>query len=247
MVRYAPLAMRKLLKRLLKKSRQPRPATESPVEPQQPEQPEPTTSKEAESAPAPSGPRLIVGLGNPGGKYVATRHNVGFDAIDLFASRLNREPEPLTVGGQRVADWVVDEEQGFALLWPLTFMNRSGGPVAAALRELQSDIAQMLVLTDDFHLTLGALRARGAGSAGGHNGLRSIEDCLQTQEYARLRIGVGNPRSSTVDFVLDTFRADEQDVIEETLIAASSAAEDWAKGASIEDIQARYNRRKPQA
>lgn len=219
----------KLLKRRINPSR---PATEPEVEPQQPETP---------------GPRVIVGLGNPGGKYVATRHNVGFDAIDLFASRLNREPEPLTVGGQRVADWVVDEEQGFALLWPLTYMNRSGGPVAAALRELQSDVAQMLVLTDDFHLDLGALRARAAGSAGGHNGLRSIEDCLQTQDYARLRIGVGGPRSNTVDFVLDTFRADEQEVIEETLLTASCAAEDWAKGLPIEDIQARYNRRKPQA
>jgi peptidyl-tRNA hydrolase, PTH1 family len=241
------LLQRLLLKLKLKRSKQSRPATEFQLEPQQPEQPEPDSTFESEPASAPSGPRLIVGLGNPGGKYVATRHNVGFDAIDLFASRLNREPEPLKVGGQRVADWVVDEEHGFALLWPLTFMNRSGGPVAAALRELQSDVAQMLVLTDDFHLDLGALRARGAGSAGGHNGLRSIEDCLQTQEYARLRIGVGNPRSSTVDFVLDTFRADEQEVIEETLLTASSAAEDWAKGLFIEDIQARYNRRKPQA
>jgi peptidyl-tRNA hydrolase, PTH1 family len=193
------------------------------------------------------GPRLVVGLGNPGGKYAATRHNVGFDAIDLFANRLNATPEPLKVGGQRVADWVVDQERGFALLWPLTFMNRSGGPVAAAMRELQTDAAQIFVLTDDFHLDLGALRARAVGSAGGHNGLRSIEDCLQSQEYARLRIGVGSPKSDTVDFVLDTFRADETEVIEETLLTASCAAEDWAMGVPIEEIQARYNRRKPQA
>ncbi len=237
-----------MLKRLLQRIRNkdPRPATETQVS-QQPEQPEPDSAQASEPAPAPSGPRLIVGLGNPGGKYIATRHNVGFDAIDLFASRLKREPEPLHVGSQRVADWVVDEEQGFALLWPLTYMNRSGGPVVAALRELQSDPAQILVLTDDFHLDLGALRARAAGSAGGHNGLRSIEDCLGTQDYARLRIGVGSPRSSTVDHVLDTFRADEQAVIEETLLTASCAAEDWAKGVPIEEIQARYNRRKPQA
>ena len=204
------------------------------------------------------GPRLLVGLGNPGPSYAGTRHNVGFDALVLFANRLKAEPKPFLLSGQRVGDIVVDAQLRFALLWPLTYMNRSGGPVIAALRELHADPAQMLVLTDDFHLDLGGLRARASGSSGGHNGLRSIEDSLGCQdpetqeflpyqEFARLRIGVGSPKHSSVEFVLENFRPGETETVEETLMTASWAAEDWAMGTSSEEIQARYNRRKPQA
>lgn len=204
---------------------------------------------EAQPKPAaPRGPRLVVGLGNPGAKYAGTRHNVGFDVLDLYAYRLQREPESFSVAGQSMADAIVAEDESFVLLWPLTYMNLSGRAVVAALRHFEADPAQILVVTDDFHLPLGALRARAAGSCGGHNGLRSLEECLGTSEYARLRIGVGEPREGTVDFVLDTFRAAEEPIIEETLETCSWAAEDWAtRGASVEDLQARYNRRKPQA
>lgn len=195
----------------------------------------------------PRGPRLVVGLGNPGAQYAGTRHNVGFDVLDLYAHRLQREPEPLRAGGQSLADVIVAADESFVLLWPLTYMNLSGRAVVAALRHFEADPAQILILTDDFHLPLGGLRVRAAGSPGGHNGLRSIEECLGSDQYARLRIGVGEPRDSTVDFVLDGFRSSEQPIIEETLETCSWAAEDWAKGASVEDLQARYNRRKPQA
>lgn len=204
---------------------------------------------EAQPEPAaPRGPRLVVGLGNPGAKYAGTRHNVGFDVLDLYAHRLQREPESFSVAGQNMADAIVAKDESFVLFWPLTYMNLSGRAVVAALRHFEADPAQILVVTDDFHLPLGALRVRAAGSCGGHNGLRSIEECLGTDAYARLRIGVGEPRDSTVDFVLDTFRTAEEPIIEETLETCSWAAEDWAtRGASVEDLQARYNRRKPQA
>jgi len=204
---------------------------------------------EAQPEPAaPHGPRLVVGLGNPGAKYAGTRHNVGFDVLDLYAHRLQREPESFSVAGQNMADAIVAKDESFVLFWPLTYMNLSGRAVVAALRHFEADPAQILVVTDDFHLPLGALRVRAAGSCGGHNGLRSIEECLGTDAYARLRIGVGEPRDSTVDFVLDTFRTAEEPIIEETLETCSWAAEDWAtRGASVEDLQARYNRRKPQA
>lgn len=204
---------------------------------------------EAQPEPAaPRGPRLVVGLGNPGAQYAGTRHNVGFDTLDLYAHRLQREPEPFVVAGRTLADVLVGQDEQFVLLWPLTYMNLSGHAVVAALRHFEADPAQMLVVTDDFHLPLGALRIRAAGSCGGHNGLRSIEECLDSEAYPRLRIGVGEPADSTVDFVLDTFRASEEPVIEETLVTSSWVAEDWAaKGASIEDLQGRYNRRKPQA
>ncbi len=195
------------------------------------------------------GPRMVVGLGNPGPQYVATRHNVGFEALDLYAHRLGAEPEPLEVAGRRLADFVqADGPIGpVVLLWPLTYMNLSGGAVVTALNRFCIEPAQTLVLTDDFHLDLGALRVRASGSAGGHNGLASIEECFGTRDYPRLRIGVGAPRGETVDFVLDTFRPSDDDAVQETLLTASWAAEDWAKGSSVEDLQARYNRRKPQA
>jgi peptidyl-tRNA hydrolase, PTH1 family len=197
---------------------------------------------------APRGPRLVVGLGNPGAKYAGTRHNVGFDVLDLYARRLQREPKSFPDTGQTLADAIVAADESFVLLWPLTYMNLSGRAVVAALRHFEADPAQILVVTDDFHLPLGALRVRASGSCGGHNGLRSISASLgDSDDYPRLRIGVGEPRDSTVDFVLDTFRAAEEPIIEETLETCSWAAEDWAKGASIEDLQARYNRRKPQA
>ncbi len=204
---------------------------------------------EAQQEPAaPRGPRLVVGLGNPGAKYAGTRHNVGFDVLDLFAHRLQREPEPFPVSGPTLADAIVAADDSFVLLWPLTYMNLSGRAVVAALRHFEADPAQILVVTDDFHLPLGALRVRAAGSSGGHNGLRSISASLgDCDDFPRLRIGVGEPRDSTVDFVLDTFRSAEEPIIEETLETCSWAAEDWVKGASVEDLQARYNRRKPQA
>lgn len=195
------------------------------------------------------GPRMVVGLGNPGPEYVATRHNVGFEALDLYAHRLGASPETLVVAGRRLANcWHFAGPLGpVVLLWPLTYMNLSGEAVVAALREFAVEPAQTLVLSDDFHLDLGALRVRASGSAGGHNGLGSIEDCLGSTDYPRLRIGVGQPRGEVVDFVLERFRASEEEVVQETLLTASWAAEDWAKGASVEDLQARYNRRKPQA
>lgn len=197
------------------------------------------------SRPEPRAPRLIVGLGNPGAKYRETRHNVGFLTLDLFATRIGASPTGLKAGGQRLGDFYRSPEGGFALLWPSTFMNLSGGAVVAAQRQLDTDPESILVITDDFHLPLGALRVRAQGSTGGHNGLASIEAALGTQDYSRLRIGVGDPGGNSVEFVLSRFRRGEKKAVEETLETSSWAAEDWAGGISIEDLQARYNRRKP--
>lgn len=191
----------------------------------------------------PSSWRLVLGLGNPGEEYDSTRHNVGFEALDLCAARFQ-------------VDWMVRERALVAelpefrctLVKPLTFMNRSG----IALRQNWmhhglEDPVSIFIVTDDFHLALGGLRIRAQGSPGGHNGLADIEDVLGCQEYPRLRIGVGDPGSNSVDFVLDRFSKTEEPVIEETLMTASWAIEDWVKGVPLEDLQARYNRRKPQA
>lgn len=187
--------------------------------------------------------RLVLGLGNPGEDYRSTRHNVGFECLDLCATRFQ-------------VDWVRDGHALVAelpalrctLVKPLTYMNRSG----VALRQTWlhhglEEATSIFVVTDDFHLPLGGLRIRAQGSTGGHNGLASLEDVLGSQEYPRLRIGVGNPGSDSVDFVLKPFSPAEAPIIEETLMTASWVVEDWVKGIPLPELQARYNRRSPQA
>ncbi len=193
------------------------------------------------------GLRLVVGLGNPGSNYQGSRHNVGFDALDLLARRLGASPAPFPAQGSSVGRLWQSPEATFAFLWPTLFMNRCGIAVAQALQELAMTPASMLVVTDDYHLLLGALRLRSEGSSGGHNGLLSIEESCQTRSFPRLRIGVGDPGSDSVDFVLSPFRRAEEAVIEETRMTASWALEDWIRGSSLEELQTRYNRRSPQA
>ncbi len=215
--------------------------------------PDPPPEPDAPRGEGPGGEpavRVLVGLGNPGPRYAGTRHNVGFEVLDLVAARLGARPEPLQAGGRTLADLYQDPGGAFCLVWPMTFMNRSGGPVAAVLRRLEREgarPAELFVVVDDIHLPLGALRIRPRGSAGGHNGLRSLEEVLGTGEWARLRIGVGAPRDpgETVEHVLGPFRRSERPVLEETLETASWAAEDWIRGAGLDELQGRYNRRSP--
>lgn len=193
--------------------------------------------------PSPPGWRFVVGLGNPGSEYAGTRHNVGFEVLDLLAARrgLSWQPE-----GPGLC--ALDQEARCALLKPLTYMNRSGIAVRHLARARPLDgPASIFVVTDDFHLPLGALRVRSNGSPGGHNGLASVEEALGSQEYPRLRIGVGEPGKDAVEHVLSAFSVAERRVLEETFETAAWCAEDWVRGSSLEELQARYNRRTPQA
>jgi len=191
----------------------------------------------------PSGWRLVLGLGNPGAEYAGTRHNVGFDVLDLFASRRRLE--------WKFQDSALEAslpELRTVLVKPLTYMNRCG----TALRQQQLARgplapASIFVITDDFNLPLGSLRLRASGSSGGHNGLVSLEEALGSQDFPRLRVGVGEPGHDSVEFVLSPFSTAERPVIEETLMTASWCVEDWVLGASLEALQARFNRRSPQA
>lgn len=175
--------------------------------------------------------KLIVGLGNPGRDYARTRHNAGFMAVDRLAQR--------HAGGARARGqfhaMTIDAAIGGAgkclLMKPTTYMNRSGLTVGEAVRFYKcSPVEDVLILVDDTALPLGAMRLRASGGAGGHNGLADIERALGTNEYARLRIGVGEPEfAAQKDHVLGRFTEEELSTIEPALDRVCDAAECWAR------------------
>jgi peptidyl-tRNA hydrolase, PTH1 family len=155
---------------------------------------------------------LIVGLGNPGAEYELTRHNIGFLTLDRFADN-----EKATFVTQRLADKAELKFKGrtLTLIKPNTYMNLSGKAVNYWMQELKISVAQVMVVVDDIALPFGSLRLRGKGSAAGHNGLTNIEEVLSTQNYARLKFGIGNnfPKGGQVDYVLGQFTPDEFKVL----------------------------------
>jgi len=169
---------------------------------------------------------LIIGLGNPGKEYAATRHNLGFMLIDKLASDegilvKRRECESL-VGQGKIGPVEGDVVK---LAKPQTFMNLSGIAVSCLLRKNDEQVKQLVVISDDLALPLGKIRIRERGSAGGHNGLKSIIAEIGTDEFIRLRIGIqpDHPISDTKRFVLDQFSASERPVVEETLAKSVQA------------------------
>ena len=196
--------------------------------------------------------KLVVGLGNPGPRYAGSRHNVGFRIVDRLAAAQGFEFDQERFGGRcatghlplvRSAELASGSEP-LVLLEPLTFMNRSGGSVAAALASLPEvePSQDLLIVHDDLDLPLGRIRIRPRGGAGGHRGLGDIIESLESNEFARLRFGIGRPvadagtepRQSVVDFVLDGFEPEEQQLLTERMSAATEAV--WTflrQGASV--------------
>ncbi len=168
--------------------------------------------------------KLIVGLGNPGSRYEGTRHNVGFAAVDLLATRhgLQWEAAPRGIDAL-VASWRIG---GAMLAKPLTFMNLSGQAVGELARYFKIEVADLLIVVDEAQLPLGKLRARSRGSAGGHNGLKSVIAHLG-DEFSRLRIGVGRgaDQRNLADHVLSRFEKDEAAEVERMTSRAADAAE----------------------
>jgi peptidyl-tRNA hydrolase, PTH1 family len=184
--------------------------------------------------------KLVVGLGNPGRKYEGTRHNVGFDVMDLLAGRHRLEwesaPAEAVIAKWRAASVIVAK--------PLTFMNASGFAVGELLRFYKIELADFFVVVDDVNLEVGRLRARMSGSAGGHNGLKSIVGALGTEEFARLRVGVGrgDARRDLADHVLAKFDPPERAIVAEAVGRAADAAELFvAEG--IGPVMNRFNRK----
>ncbi len=170
--------------------------------------------------------KVVVGLGNPGGRYDGTRHNVGFAVIDLlasapsagrFQSRFQAQVAELTEGSEKVL-----------LVKPETFMNLSGRAVRQVIDFYQLPLTELLVICDDMALPLGKLRFRAKGTHGGHNGLRDIQNHLGSTEYSRLRIGVGAPEEDeAIDHVLGRFRPSERPIIADALQLSAQAVIVW--------------------
>lgn len=172
--------------------------------------------------------KIVVGLGNPGSQYEKTRHNVGWMVLDRLADRAgwsgrgrNRDAAAIVQGRFNGLDLV--------LVKPLTFMNESGLAVRKVLARERAPLNEMLVVVDDFALPFGKLRFREGGSAGGHNGLRSIVEELGTEKFSRLRVGIGQPDADAIDHVLSQFTRGEKVRLSELLDASADAVETWAR------------------
>ncbi len=173
-------------------------------------------------------PKLIVGLGNPGMKYADTRHNTGFKVVDALAVEINAQE-----GGKRWHGVTAKAEVGGETIWllkPQTYMNRSGKSVRLAVERLDIALDQVLVVCDDLALPLGVLRFRAGGSSGGQKGLDSVIDFLDSQDFCRLRVGIGaesrlNPR----EFVLKPFEADELTVLGKVIAESVFGCMTWVK------------------
>ena len=176
--------------------------------------------------------KLVAGLGNPGAKYRGTRHNVGFEVVDLLARRHRLEFEAAPADAV-FARWRRSETGGSGdvvlLTKPLTFMNLSGDAVAALARYYKVETPDLLIVCDDVNLPLGRLRVRGSGTEGGHNGLRSVAQHLGSIDYPRLRVGVGrgDDRRDLADHVLARFDPEERPGIEAAIARAADAVLMW--------------------
>ena len=194
--------------------------------------PDPDLFEDQSDMPADPTTRLIIGLGNPGQKYAETRHNFGFFVVDELARRLGA-PE----SRKRFRSEISEARRGdgrFILVQPQTYMNDSGVAVREAVQWYKIPLDQVLIVVDDLDLPFGELRLRQRGSAGGHNGLKSIFGVLGTQDISRLRIGIGRPRSATISHVLSKFSKDEEAHLPLIIAQAADTVELWADRGVVE-------------
>lgn len=184
---------------------------------------------------------LIVGLGNPGLRYEKTRHNLGFMLVDLLARRANQTQVKREECRARIGRAAIENET-VELVKPQTFMNLSGEAIVCLLKKTNRSAAKLVVIVDDLALPYGSIRLRARGSAGGHNGLKSIIACLKTEEFIRLRIGIQPeyPIADAKNFVLENFSKTEaeklNDILERSADAIHSVIKDGA-----EKAMARFN------
>lgn len=206
--------------------------------------------------------RIVLGIGNPGPEYEKTRHNVGFMVLDLLAARLGlafsrlerRADDGARVFSGKVKARIAEgrrKGRTFLLVEPLTYVNLTGDVAAPLLRHAGRTPDSLFVIVDDLNLPLGRIKVRPSGSAGGHNGLKSIQQQLGTDAFPRLRLGIGQPagdggpeglRSADwPDFVLAPFLPEEREVLGRVLGRAADCAEAWLDGADLSTLMGTFN------
>ena len=184
---------------------------------------------------------VLVGLGNPGDKYEGTRHNLGYEVVDLLTSRHARRTPYM-----KYRSWLMPVEiagRDILLVKPLTFMNNTGHSVREVLDAFDLPPEAAWIVVDDFNIPLGALRVRPQGSDGGHNGIASVIESLSTREFPRFRLGIGSPpgRMPTIRYVLGRFRRDERKEADGLLTHAADAVECAARD-GLTQAMSRFNR-----
>ena len=172
---------------------------------------------------------LVVGLGNIGAEYASTRHNMGFMVLDAWAQASNLVFETRRYGSVAECSY---KGRKFILLKPSTYMNLSGNAVRYWMHKMNVPVERIIVVCDDLNLPFGKIRMRSGGSDGGHNGLRDIADALGTQEYARIRIGIGNDfaRGGQVDFVLGEIDDEQKEKVQELSVTVIAGIKEFATG-----------------
>jgi PTH1 family peptidyl-tRNA hydrolase len=201
-----------------------------------------------------AGTRLIVGLGNPGSDYQRTRHNVGFEAVDRIAEKagLSSTDEGIVqravdrIRGSGLYDATSGRYRGrtVVLAKPKTYMNRSGAAVEKLKGRFGVDNQDILVILDDIYLDVGTLRIRASGGSGGHNGLEDIIGALDSDNYPRIRIGVGSSfrRGRQADYVLEAFSEEERHVVDDVIDTAAEAALTFVTDGVVTTMN-RFNKR----
>lgn len=172
---------------------------------------------------------IIVGLGNPGPKYIGTRHNVGFDAIDTLAIENNIEINKIKFSGIYGKGQICGEQ--VLIIKPMTYMNLSGDCVTQVMQFYKESIKKLIIIYDDISLDVGRLRIRKTGSAGGHNGIKHIIARLGSKDFARIKIGVGDKptKMDLADYVLSRFNGKECESIDMAIMKSVKAIEDILK------------------
>ncbi|MFC3882069.1 aminoacyl-tRNA hydrolase [Bacillus songklensis] len=178
--------------------------------------------------------KLIVGLGNPGRDYEYTRHNIGFMIIDELADRFNIRLDKMKFNGLYGQGIVKGEK--VILLKPLTYMNLSGESIRPLMDYYNIEIEDFLVIYDDLDLPQGKIRLRTKGSPGGHNGIKSIQHHLKTQEFKRIRVGIDRPQNGmkVTDYVLGRFTNEEMVLLKEAIHKSVLASEEWINRSFLE-------------
>ncbi|ALB28202.1 aminoacyl-tRNA hydrolase [Companilactobacillus heilongjiangensis] len=184
--------------------------------------------------------KLIVGLGNPGKKYDRTKHNMGFMTIDKLMDEYGQTQMKKDFEAE-YCKFKVDGETVF-LVKPLTFMNESGRAVNFLMGYYQIQPDELMVIHDDLDMPIGKVRLRTKGSAGGHNGIKSIISAVGTKDFSRIKIGIQHPaKQSVVNWVLTPFSKDEEPVALAGIDQAATMVKDWVSGTSIDQLMNKYN------